>query len=173
MYASRKLWDSATVVQVRIRLAQIEAGLKERRHHFHYSLKVGLGVSRVTAISFRHAIPRAQTLVVRRLCPLQVSLLSLPAFLSPSSASREWWVDSRGQWIPISFLYVLETTAGQTWRIGFYRAIGTVSGSILGCIVSPRRPPFQTGSADVDLSFLLVGDRSGSSVEGTRTVSSY
>ena len=62
-------------------------------------------------------------------------MLSLPAFLSPTNSGRAWWLGSRGQWIPISFLYVLETTAGQTWRIGFYRVIGTVSGSILGCVI--------------------------------------
>lgn len=37
--------------------------------------------------------------------------------------------------IPISYLFVLETSAGQTWRIGTFRVIGTILGAVLACIV--------------------------------------
>ncbi|KAL7415885.1 Fusaric acid resistance protein-like-domain-containing protein [Mrakia frigida] len=103
----RRMWDSELAIQGRINLAKFDSNLKERRFHFQYAFKVGLGVI----------------------------LLSVPAFMPPGNSGRVWWLDSRGAWIPISYVYVLETTAGQTWRIGFYRALGTVSGSILGCIM--------------------------------------
>jgi uncharacterized membrane protein YgaE (UPF0421/DUF939 family) len=38
--------------------------------------------------------------------------------------------------IPISYLFVLETSAGQTWRVGTFRVIGTVLGAILACIIT-------------------------------------
>lgn len=37
--------------------------------------------------------------------------------------------------IPISFLFVLEATVGQTYRVSIFRIIGTIGGSIMAVII--------------------------------------
>ncbi|CDZ97409.1 Predicted membrane protein [Phaffia rhodozyma] len=101
------LWDSHCVLSFRLTLARFVQALHARKHNFTYSIKLGLGFT----------------------------LLTLPAFLPPSSHGRIWFTDIRGQWIPISYLFVLDVTSGQTWRVGTFRVMGTVSGAILAGII--------------------------------------
>jgi hypothetical protein len=48
-----------------------------------------------------------------------ISLLSVPAFMPEGNAGRHWYDKSRGAWMVVSFMYVLEVTTGATLRIGF------------------------------------------------------
>jgi hypothetical protein len=65
-----------------------------------------------------------------------ISLLSLPAFLALGDDGRSWYDASRGPWMVVSFMYVIEVTTGATLRIGFYRMLGTFIGAVVGYIVS-------------------------------------
>ncbi|KAJ8515521.1 hypothetical protein ONZ45_g7066 [Pleurotus djamor] len=58
-----------------------------------------------------------------------IMILSIPAFLPPSSSGYAWFYWTRGQWMVLSYLWVLETSTGATWRVAYLR----ISGTILGC----------------------------------------
>ncbi|KAF9264928.1 hypothetical protein L218DRAFT_1076360 [Marasmius fiardii PR-910] len=63
-----------------------------------------------------------------------VSLLSLPAFLPSNSSARHWWQDWHGQWMVISFILVIDTNQGSTWRVGYLRFSGTILGALYAYI---------------------------------------
>lgn len=46
-----------------------------------------------------------------------------------------WFARDRGQWIIISYLFVLDFTTGATMRTSFFRVIGTVVGCGVGLLV--------------------------------------
>lgn len=72
-----------------------------------------------------------------------IVLLTLPAWLAPGDAKR-WWLNKRGQWMAISYLFCLETSTGASIRTSLYRILGTISGSVLGLVISEisRRNPY-------------------------------
>ncbi len=62
-------------------------------------------------------------------------LLTLPSWLAPGEA-KQWWLQQRGQWMAISYLFCLETSTGASIRTSFFRILGTVSGSLLGLVIN-------------------------------------
>ncbi|KAI8998920.1 hypothetical protein BD414DRAFT_476445 [Trametes punicea] len=65
-----------------------------------------------------------------------VAVLSFPAFMPEGSAGRQWFQSWRGQWMVISYLWVLETNTGATWRTGYLRLFGTLLGAIYSYVAS-------------------------------------
>ncbi|WBW74197.1 malate transmembrane transporter [Schizosaccharomyces osmophilus] len=56
-----------------------------------------------------------------------ISLLSIVAFQKSTAHDYGEW---NGQWALISTLFVLEVTVSATLRVGFFRALGTLSGAV-------------------------------------------
>ncbi|KAI0332078.1 hypothetical protein GY45DRAFT_1299694 [Cubamyces sp. BRFM 1775] len=65
-----------------------------------------------------------------------VAVLSFPAFMPESSSARQWFQSFRGQWMVISYLWVLETNTGATWRTGYLRLFGTLLGAVYSYVAS-------------------------------------
>lgn len=65
-----------------------------------------------------------------------IMLLSIPAFMPLGNAGRSWYDESRGPWMVVSFMFVIEVTTGATMKIGFYRMLGTLIGAVVGYVVS-------------------------------------
>ncbi|KAG1778598.1 hypothetical protein EV702DRAFT_1178930 [Suillus placidus] len=63
-----------------------------------------------------------------------VAMLSFPAFLPSDSAGFQWFRWIHGQWMIISYVWVLETNTGATWRVGYLRLSGTILGAIYAYI---------------------------------------
>lgn len=63
-----------------------------------------------------------------------IVLLTLPSWLAPGDGKR-WWLEQRGQWMAISYLFCLETSTGASFRTSIFRILGTISGSLLGLII--------------------------------------
>ncbi|KAG1832744.1 hypothetical protein EV424DRAFT_1469474 [Suillus variegatus] len=63
-----------------------------------------------------------------------VAMLSFPAFLPSHSAGFQWFRWVHGQWMIISYVWVLETNTGATWRVGYLRLSGTILGAIYAYI---------------------------------------
>jgi len=81
---------------------------------------------------------------------LGVALLSLPAWLPGSP--RSWWEGERGQWVVISFIYVLEFSSGATVRVSTWRILGTIAGGVAGLCIW-----YMSGSGNpYALGFLLT-----------------
>ncbi|ETS62473.1 hypothetical protein PaG_03094 [Moesziomyces aphidis] len=77
-------------------------------------------------------------------------LLTLPSWLAPGEA-KQWWLQQRGQWMAISYLFCLETSTGASIRTSFFRILGTVSGSLLGLVINEV-----SRGNDYALAFLLT-----------------
>ncbi|EPQ28416.1 uncharacterized protein PFL1_04243 [Pseudozyma flocculosa PF-1] len=103
---ARRLTRSMAVLKFRVRLSRSIRRFRHS-HHIKFGIKLALGVA----------------------------LLSLPAWLARGPA-RTWWYERRGQWAVISYLYVLESSTGASFRVSLFRIIGTVSGSLLGLCIS-------------------------------------
>jgi hypothetical protein len=104
----RQIWDQRSVLKVRVFISHCIHHLKHSRHG-QFALKMSVGVT----------------------------LLSIPALLSPDSNGREWYRTSRGAWMVVSYMYVLEVHTGAILKIAVQRAIGTFLGSLAAFIVSP------------------------------------
>ncbi|KAG1849064.1 hypothetical protein C8R48DRAFT_729509 [Suillus tomentosus] len=92
-------------------------------------LQLRLGASRVIRDTQRsshlqHATKNA----------IGVAMLSFPAFLPSHSAGFQWFRWVHGQWMIISYVWVLETNTGATWRVGYLRLSGTILGAIYAYI---------------------------------------
>ena len=61
-----------------------------------------------------------------------VLLLFLPSMLPPSGTA--WWKAQHGQWMVISYIWCLEASTGDSFRISVLRVFGTICGCILGLI---------------------------------------
>lgn len=64
-----------------------------------------------------------------------VTLLSIPALLPPGTAGRDWFRTSRGAWMVVSYMYVLEVHTGAILKVAVQRAIGTFIGSVAAYVV--------------------------------------
>lgn len=62
-----------------------------------------------------------------------VTLFCIIPFLQNSP--NDFWKKEKGQWMLISYIWVLETSTGNTIRVLVYRIIGTVLGAVLGLII--------------------------------------
>ncbi|EIW69858.1 hypothetical protein TREMEDRAFT_73636 [Tremella mesenterica DSM 1558] len=101
----RMFWDYRQVIRGRIVLSSILHSARHSRHVL-FAIKMSLGVS----------------------------LLSLPAFLPDSTRGRSWFTHSRGAWMVISYMYVLDLHTGAIFFVGFSRLVGTFLGALIGYI---------------------------------------
>ena len=62
-----------------------------------------------------------------------VTLFCIIPFLQNSP--NDFWKREKGQWMLISYIWVLETSTGNTIRVLVYRIVGTVFGAVLGLII--------------------------------------
>ncbi|WVW80981.1 hypothetical protein I302_102972 [Kwoniella bestiolae CBS 10118] len=111
----RRGWDQHGVVKARIMLSRLFHQLKHSRHVL-FSLKMALGIS----------------------------LLSLPAFLPADHAGRKWYDTSRGGWMVVSYMFVLEDTTGAILKVGFLRGLGCFIGAVMGyvCAIIAHENPY-------------------------------
>jgi hypothetical protein len=103
----RQIWDQRSVLRVRVIVSHCIHHLKHSRHG-PFALKMSVGVT----------------------------LLSIPGLLAPGSNGREWYRTSRGAWMVVSYMYVLEVHTGAILKIAVQRAVGTFLGSLAAFIVS-------------------------------------
>jgi hypothetical protein len=103
----RHVWDQKSVLRIRVFVSHCIHHTKHSRHgQFAFKMSVG------------------------------VTLLSIPALLPADSVGREWFRTSRGAWMVVSYMYVLEVHTGAILKIAVQRAIGTFLGSLAAYIVS-------------------------------------
>ncbi|KAF8061044.1 hypothetical protein FPV67DRAFT_1453065 [Lyophyllum atratum] len=65
-----------------------------------------------------------------------IAILSIPAFLPVTSLGYAWFKKNFGQWMLVSFLWVLETNTGATWRVAYLRISGTIVGALYAYVAS-------------------------------------
>lgn len=129
----RRIWRSERVLQIRLQLSRWERAIHHSPH-------------------LRHAFKNAAG----------VALLSLPVFLSPTSSGHKWFESARGQWMVISYVWVLETSTGATWRTGYLRLSGTIIGAIYAylCWLIARTNPYGLTTlitiADVPVTWIIL-----------------
>ncbi|TCD67659.1 hypothetical protein EIP91_012169 [Steccherinum ochraceum] len=127
------LWMNSGMLDLRIRLWMLHRSLKNS-HHLQHALKNAVGVT----------------------------ILSFPAFLPSTSAGFRWYQAWHGQWMTISYLWVLETNTGATWRTGYLRILGTVIGAIYAyvvwaiCRVNPYGLVVLITTADIPITWLIT-----------------
>ncbi|VDC05323.1 unnamed protein product [Peniophora sp. CBMAI 1063] len=128
-----KLWQSDLVLNLRLRIAPFIRSVLHSKH-------------------LQHAFKNA----------LGVGLLSIPAFYPISSPARMAWEEIRGQWMVITYVWVLETNTGATWRVGYLRLSGTIIGATYAFItwLICRTNPFGLVAlitfADVPISYIVT-----------------
>jgi hypothetical protein len=145
----RRIWRSAWAVRIRLRLSHWERAIHHSPH-------------------LQHAFKNAAG----------VALLSLPVFLSPGSSGastprllvhplivslgHKWFNATRGQWMVISYVWVLETNTGATWRTGYLRLAGTIIGAVYAylCFLIARANPYGLvaliTAADIPVTWVIL-----------------
>jgi hypothetical protein len=88
------LWSSMPMLRVRLIVSNLAKSVKHSQH-------------------LRHGFKNAAG----------VALLSLPAFLPPGSPGNRWFYFAKGQWMVVSYVWVLETNTGATYQIGYLRLV--------------------------------------------------
>ncbi|WVQ95542.1 hypothetical protein IAU59_002639 [Kwoniella sp. CBS 9459] len=113
--AWRTIWDRPKVIQTRVMISRMTHQFKHSRHVL-FSVKLALGIC----------------------------LLSIPALLSPDQAGRRWYETSRGGWMVVSYMFVLEDTTGAILKIGFLRGLGCFIGAVTGyvCAIIAHENPY-------------------------------
>ncbi|OSD02763.1 hypothetical protein PYCCODRAFT_1389411 [Trametes coccinea BRFM310] len=101
------LWSTERMLRLRVWLSKRHRALQHSSH-------------------WRHGLKNA----------IGVAVLSFPAFMPENSAARQWFQEWRGQWMVISYLWVLETNTGATWRTGYLRLFGTLLGAVYSYVAS-------------------------------------
>lgn len=101
----RRFWNHPVILQFRLAASRI---IRNTQHSSH----------------LQHATKNA----------IGVAMLSFPAFLPSNSAGFQWFRWIHGQWMIISYVWVLETNTGATWRVGCLRLSGTILGAIYAYI---------------------------------------
>ncbi|RDB24188.1 Uncharacterized protein C26F1.08c [Hypsizygus marmoreus] len=91
-----------------------------------------------------------------------ISILSIPAFLPIDSPGYNWFKTYYGQWMLTSFLWVLETNTGATWRVAYLRLTGTILGALyayiasLICQTNPYALVVMASFADLPISYIVT-----------------
>ncbi|KAH9174246.1 hypothetical protein EDB89DRAFT_2067893 [Lactarius sanguifluus] len=91
-----------------------------------------------------------------------VALLSLPAFLPTGSSGQKWFARTHGQWMIVSYVWVLETNTGATCRVAYLRITGTILGAVyayitwLICHVNPYGLVVMVTLADLPISWIIT-----------------
>ncbi|WVQ70744.1 hypothetical protein IAR50_000266 [Cryptococcus sp. DSM 104548] len=103
--AWKLFWDQHKVVKTRIFMSRLMHDVKHSRHVL-FAMKLAGGIC----------------------------LLSVPAWMPPGYSARNWYQSSRGGWMVVSYMFVLEDTTGAILKVGSLRALGTFIGAIVGFI---------------------------------------
>ncbi|KAH8983677.1 hypothetical protein EDB86DRAFT_2811253 [Lactarius hatsudake] len=91
-----------------------------------------------------------------------VALLSLPAFLPTGSSGQKWFARTHGQWMIVSYVWVLETNTGATCRVAYLRITGTILGAVyayitwLICHANPYGLVVMVTLADLPISWIIT-----------------
>ncbi|TFK82012.1 hypothetical protein K466DRAFT_531014, partial [Polyporus arcularius HHB13444] len=101
------IWSSEASIRARLWLANWHRALAHSSH-------------------WRHGLKNA----------IGVAVLTFPAFMPADSDGRRWFQEWRGQWMTISYLWVLETNTGATWRTGYLRLFGTLLGAVYAYVTA-------------------------------------
>ncbi|KAI0317761.1 hypothetical protein OF83DRAFT_100961 [Amylostereum chailletii] len=126
------VWASAPVLRVRIAISKAYRAFMTSAH---------------LQLAFKHAAG--------------VALLSLPAWLPVGSSGQRWFVETHGQWMVISYCWVLDINSGATWRTGYLRITGTVLGAVyayityLICHTNPYGLVAMVTFSDVPISWIV------------------
>ncbi|KDQ53035.1 hypothetical protein JAAARDRAFT_61594 [Jaapia argillacea MUCL 33604] len=127
------MWTHSFVIYFRLRLSRL---LRSAQHSSH----------------LRHALKYAGG----------VAILSIPAFLPLGSPGRHWFTSVHGPWMTVSYVWVLETNTGATWRVGYLRISGTVLGAIyayitwLICRTNPYGLVALVTASDIPITWLVM-----------------
>ncbi|KAH9056632.1 hypothetical protein EDB87DRAFT_1675958 [Lactarius vividus] len=79
-----------------------------------------------------------------------VALLSLPAFLPTGSSGQKWFTRTHGQWMIVSYVWVLETNTGATWRVAYLRITWLI------CHANPYGLVVMVTLADLPISWIIT-----------------
>ncbi|OCH95253.1 hypothetical protein OBBRIDRAFT_614539 [Obba rivulosa] len=127
------LWSHPRVLRLRLKLSDVWRAIQHSRH-------------------LRHAAKNT----------IGVAILSFPAFMSANSEGRRWFTTYHGQWMTISYLWVLETNTGATWRTGYLRMVGTILGAAYAYVtwVIAKTNPYGLVSlvtvADIPITWIIT-----------------
>ncbi|PKI84084.1 hypothetical protein MVES_001917 [Malassezia vespertilionis] len=112
-----------------------DLGIRQRWQHFYQSfLRLEFIVDLRIRTSFAiRAVRRSRHLRYGLKLASGVLLLCMPLLLDP--ARKDWWITSNGQWMVISFIWCMESSTGDSFRISIARLLGTVCGTIAGLVV--------------------------------------
>jgi len=133
LFRVRRVWNHPHMLVLRLRASRAMRGLQHSSH-------------------LRHALKNA----------VGVALLGLAAFLPPTSAGYMWFKEVHGQWMIISFVWVLETNTGATWRVGYLRLSGTILGAAyayvtwLICHKNPYGVVIMITLFDIPISWIII-----------------
>ncbi|WVO17298.1 hypothetical protein L204_104990 [Cryptococcus depauperatus] len=110
-----QIWNQSRVVKARIIFSRLMHSLKHSRHVL-FSLKLAGGIC----------------------------LLSIPAWMPSDYPARHWYDASRGGWMVVSYMFVLEDTTGAILKVGFFRSLGTLIGAVTGyvCVLIAKQNPY-------------------------------
>ncbi|PFH47852.1 hypothetical protein AMATHDRAFT_151147 [Amanita thiersii Skay4041] len=92
-------------------------------------------------------------------------VLAVAAFLPTGDPGRVWFEKSIGQWMVISYVWVLETNTGATFRVAYLRLMGTVAGALyayLGCLITNNNPyglVVAAAAAEFPISWVIMKTR--------------
>ncbi|KAI0047054.1 hypothetical protein FA95DRAFT_1493111 [Auriscalpium vulgare] len=132
----RPRWNGRRVLRARLALATVLRSIVHSTHLKH-AIKNGIGVG----------------------------LLCLPAFLPAGSSGQKWFSYAHGQWAAVSYVWVLETNLGATWRMGYLRISGTILGATYSYItwLICRRNPYglvaMVTAFDIPMSWIIINSK--------------
>jgi hypothetical protein len=107
----REAWSSRRSLKMRLALSGMLRSFRESPHVKH-ALKNAAGVA---ALTFPAFLPLGS--VGECTCVLTVlHILKRPL-------GRNWFSTVHGQWMVITYFWILETTTGATWRSGYLRIV--------------------------------------------------
>ncbi|KZT03579.1 uncharacterized protein LAESUDRAFT_659459 [Laetiporus sulphureus 93-53] len=127
------LWALPWMLRFRIMTARVNRAVLHS-NHLHHAIKNAIGVA----------------------------ILCFPAFMPPDSRGFKWFSSWHGQWMAISYVWVLETNTGATWRMGYLRLVGTTLAAIyayitwLICHVNPYGLTVMVTAADIPFTWMVT-----------------
>ncbi|KAI0747801.1 hypothetical protein C8Q80DRAFT_1168545 [Daedaleopsis nitida] len=127
------VWSSERMMRARVWLSKIYRSLQHSSH-------------------WRHGLKNA----------IGVAVLTFPAFLPEDNPGRRWFQEWRGQWMTISYLWVLETNTGATWRTGYLRLFGTLLGAVYAyvtaivCKTNPYGLVAMVTAFDIPITWIIL-----------------
>ncbi|KAK8850420.1 hypothetical protein IAR55_004338 [Kwoniella newhampshirensis] len=104
----------------------------------------GVVKARITFSRSMHAIKHSRHVLFSIKLAAGISLLAVPALLPPGFSGRKWYDTSRGGWMVVSYMFVLEDTTGAILKVGFLRGLGCFIGAVVGfvCTLIAKQNPY-------------------------------